>query len=85
MIKDVMKSTVKKAVIAVFFKVGLWVIPVIIAVVLISKAYTFGTGLWSCSVDWKESGMDYKYKFGAGCMISPTDGNWIPAKNYRIN
>ena len=65
-------------------KIAIVLVPVVITFFLVNRAYDFAVGSWECRVNWTESGMDYKYKFGAGCMISP-DGNWVPAKNYRVD
>jgi len=60
------------------------VVALVIAYVIASRLFTYASGLWECRLDWSESGMEYKFKFGAGCMISP-NGNWVPARNYRID
>jgi len=61
-----------------------WAALAIFCIIALSRGVSYIAGAYSCSSEWKESGMDYKYKLSAGCMISP-NGNWIPARNYRID
>ena len=74
----------KKLLKFVFTKALKWVLPAVVVIFLVYRTIDFATGSWECRVHWTESGMDYKYKIGAGCMIKP-DQFWIPAKNYRID
>jgi len=77
-------SLKKKAIKFVLIKLAIILVPVCLAIFLTNRAMDYVVGNWECRVNWKESGMEYKYKFGAGCMIKP-DQFWIPAKNYRID
>ncbi len=63
-------------------KIIIYVVAAIIAVLIIARTSSYIMGSWSCSSEWKESGMEYKFGLRSGCMVKPKD-HWIPAKNYR--
>lgn len=49
----------------------------------IKLAYNSATGSYSCRTHWKDSGFDYRYKIGVGCMLK-VDKGWIPSENFRV-
>jgi hypothetical protein len=55
--------------------VTIGVIAGVIGIAMLISAY-------SCLSRWSDSGMDAKWRPGAGCRVQ-YDGKWIPEKNYR--
>lgn len=53
-------------------------VPVFLAVVV-----TFLTAPRTCYEFWAGSGMDSRWGFWSGCLIEVSEGEWIPAANYR--
>ena len=49
----------------------------------IKLAFNSAKGSYSCRTHWKDSGFDYRYKIGVGCMLKVEKG-WIPSESFRV-
>lgn len=45
--------------------------------------YSYLAGRYDCHVNWRDSGMEYRYKIRGGCQVQKGTG-WLPADKYRF-
>ncbi|NIB43764.1 hypothetical protein HBA55_29450 [Pseudomaricurvus alkylphenolicus] len=63
-------------------KAALILVSVVVLGAMTVKAASHAYDSWSCHQQWKDSGMEYKYTVGGGCLLRQ-DQFWKPARNYR--
>lgn len=58
----------------------------IMAVLIVGGAtavFSYISNRYDCHVNWRDSGLEYRYNARAGCQIRKGDG-WLPADKYRF-
>lgn len=55
----------------------------IIVFAIVGSIFANALSGYSCKVQWKDSGFEYRYSFMSGCQIKNKSGGWIPSDAYR--
>lgn len=54
-----------------------------VIILAISMALAAAVSAYQCTEKWSESGLESKWRVGAGCRVKMPDGRWIPAERVR--